>query len=309
MIEAISLSIQTDLREFSHYLRQQGINHRITEESGQQVIYVATDEDAALVRQHLAGFQPEQWHGPDSTDSSSSPSSPIEPSAAWSQDSPTRSARGMAPGWLKLLLESPVTAALIAACGLVAVVSSLGAQAQRVEFLFYPLVSADGVLALLADINTPAELLRSLTPMFLHFGELHLVFNMLWLWYFGRQLEAIQPAWVFALLIVITAFVSNTTQFLFIQYNNFGGMSGVVYGLVGYTWVIHVLMPRSNLLIRSNMFVVFVAALVVMELLAGSWIATAAHVGGLVSGLLLGLLVVLYYRFVLNRHTISRHDR
>ena len=305
MIEAVSLSTDTDLREFSQYLWHQGIKHRIAEESGQQVVYVATVEDAALVRQQLAGFQPEQWHSsdspasPDAGPSSSSPSSPY---------TSARSGHSRMPGWLKLLLESPVTAALIGACVLVAVISSLGSQAQRVDFLFYPLLSSDGVLALLADINTPAELLRSLTPMFLHFGELHLIFNMLWLWYFGRQLEAVQPAWVFALLVLVTAFVSNTTQFLFIQYNNFGGMSGVVYGLVGYTWVIHVLMPRSNLLIRSNMFVVFVAALIVMELLAGSWIATAAHVGGLVSGLLLGLLMVLYYRFVLNRHTISRRS-
>jgi len=145
--------------------------------------------------------------------------------------------------------------------------------------------------------------------MFLHFGELHLIFNMLWLWYFGRQLEAIHPRWLFVLLVVLTSFVSNTTQYMSSDYNNFGGMSGVVYGLVGYTWMVHTLMPRSNLQIRGSMFAVFavfVAALVLMEIVASSWIATAAHIGGLVSGLLLGIMIAGYYRLVLKRSTISR---
>ena len=149
-------------------------------------------------------------------------------------------------------------------------------------------------------------LLRPQAPMFLHFGELHLIFNMLWLWYFGRQLEAIHPRWLFVMLIVLTSFVSNTTQYLSSNFNNFGGMSGVVYGLVGYTWLVHTLMPRSRLQIRGSMFAVFVAALLLMEILASSWIATAAHIGGLVSGLLLGLGGAGFYRGVLKRDHISR---
>jgi GlpG protein len=141
--------------------------------------------------------------------------------------------------------------------------------------------------------------------MFLHFGELHLIFNMLWLWYFGKQLEAIQPVWVFLLLVILTSFVSNTAQYMQIGYSNFGGMSGVVYGLVGYTWIIHTFMPRSHLMLNSNMFIVFLLALVLMEIIASSWVATAAHVGGLVSGLLFGMVAVLYYRLILKRPVIG----
>jgi len=109
-------------------------------------------------------------------------------------------------------------------------------------------------------------------------------------------------------LVILTGFVSNTTQYLYVQYNNFGGMSGVVYGLVGYAWVIHNFMPRSYLMLNNSMFVFFVIALILMELVAGSWIATAAHVGGLVSGLILGVAVVLYYRLVLGRSVVGRPD-
>jgi GlpG protein len=90
-----------------------------------------------------------------------------------------------------------------------------------------------------------------------------------------------------------------------IGYSNFGGMSGVVYGLVGYTWIIHTFMPRSHLMLNSNMFIVFLLALVLMEIIASSWVATAAHVGGLVSGLLFGMGAVLYYRLILKRPVIG----
>jgi GlpG protein len=188
----------------------------------------------------------------------------------------------------------------------VAVVSSLGSQPQRVAYLFFPLLSTAGPADLLMSIDSAGDLLRSFTPMLLHFGELHLVFNMVWLWYFGRQLESIHPRWLFVCLILSCSFVGNVTQYLYGGSNNFGGMSGVIYGLVGYTWLIHSFMPRSNLLISNNMFVVFVIALIVMELVASSWIASAAHVGGLISGLVFGVMVVMVYRFILNQTVINK---
>jgi GlpG protein len=124
--------------------------------------------------------------------------------------------------------------------------------------------------------------------MFLHFGELHIVFNLLWLWYFGRQLESVQSSWMFLFLVVLTAFGGNTAQYIYSGASNFGGLSGVVYGLVGYAWVLHNFVPGKRLLINESLFIVFVVALVVMEIAASSWIATAAHIGGLVAGLLAG---------------------
>jgi len=133
--------------------------------------------------------------------------------------------------------------------------------------------------------------------MFLHFGELHIVFNLLWLWYFGQQLETIQKSWQFLLIVVLTSFAANTTQYLSSQASNFGGMSGVVYGLVGYAWILHNFVPGKKMRLNSSIFVVFIIALVLMELVASSWIATAAHVGGLVAGLIAGLFVVVLNRF------------
>lgn len=294
MIRAVSLDLNINLRTFSDQLRRVGVPHRIVEESGQQVIVVNSETEAELVQRAWSDWQ-QQDPG-------------FDPVAAPTAHPDYREVSR--PGWAAIarraLLGSPSTWLLLVACLVVAVISGLGADTYSVRMLFYPLLPVSSPWALLAAIDTPAELLGTFTPMLLHFGELHLVFNMLWLWYFGKQLEAIQPKWLFVLLVLLTAFISNTTQYLALEYNNFGGMSGVVYGLVGYAWVIHYFMPRSQLLINNSMFVFFVIALVLMEVFASSWIATAAHVSGLLTGLVIGAVAVFYYRMVLGRKVIGR---
>lgn len=298
MIRAASLPIEINLLRLSQYLQSQGIAHRIHEESGQQVIWVESEAQALFVKQSL-----DTW----SFDEDDKHSTGIE--AANSLSGSAKKTHSFVTSFLLKLAKSfrstPVSFALIVGCLIVAVISELGVHAQRVAWLFYPLLSSDSLLSLLADISSLEILVRSFTPMFLHFGELHLIFNMLWLWYFGKQLEGTHPRLLFVALILLTSFVGNTSQYLYSHYNNFGGMSGVIYGLVGYAWLTHRYMPKSYLLINNSMFIIFVVALVAMELLASSMIASAAHMGGLVAGLLFGLCTVLIYRFVLGRDAIN----
>ncbi len=290
MIKAASLPIEANLLEFSHFLSRRGIAHRINEESGRQVIWVNDEAEAALVREELETFRPGQRTA--------------RPEWETGDSSPRRKRSFLTTAVFEIQ-RSPVTLILILASIVVAAISALGSQPQRVDELFYPLLPANDIPMLLSNIDSVTEFLQTLTPMFLHFGELHLIFNMLWLWYFGRQVESIQSSFTVAALVVFTAFVSNTAQYYTSGYNNFGGMSGVVYGLVGYVWVVHQFMPRSYLILNSNMFVFFVIALVAMEVLASSWIATGAHVGGLLSGLLAGVLMVAYYRILLQRDVVG----
>lgn len=72
---------------------------------------------------------------------------------------------------------------------------------------------------------------RILTPAFLHFGLLHIVFNALWLWILGGRLELFLGRGLYLGLFVFTALVSNYTQFFMEPRSIFGGLSGVVYGL------------------------------------------------------------------------------
>ncbi|MGI9251602.1 MAG: rhomboid family intramembrane serine protease [Pseudohongiellaceae bacterium] len=203
------------------------------------------------------------------------------------------------------LYYNPVTMLLVAACLVVALLSGLGDNPEAVSGLFYPELDISAPLTNTDGISGPIIFLRTLTPIFLHFGAVHLIFNMLWLWYFGQQLERTQSSFIFLLLVFLFALIGNSAQYLFSGSTNFGGMSGVVYGLVGYIGVLNVFMPRSHIKLPIDMLIAFIIFLVVMAVIAGNSIANAAHMGGLFSGVLIGLAVASYYIFILNRDAVG----
>src|SRR5258708_3089869 len=88
----------------------------------------------------------------------------------------------------------------------------------------------------LPEVFQHGEFWRLFTPMFIHLSVPHFVFNMLWLFNLGCMIEARQSWRVLALVVVVTELCSSTAQYV-ISGPAFGGMSGVVYGLVGYVWM------------------------------------------------------------------------
>jgi len=81
------------------------------------------------------------------------------------------------------------------------------------------------------------QLWRIITPIFIHFSFLHILFNMYWLYYLGGGLEGKLGTVRFAFFILLTAALSNLGQFLVTGSPFFGGMSGVNYALFGYLWI------------------------------------------------------------------------
>lgn len=124
-----------------------------------------------------------------------------------------------------------------------------------------------------------AQVWRLFTPMFLHFGVLHLLFNMLWLRDLGSMVEARKGSWMLLLLVLVIAAVSNIGQYL-VSGPMFGGMSGVVYGLLGYIWMQGRFNPTSNLsLQRQTVTLMIVWFFVCLSGLVGP-IANSAHAIG-----------------------------
>ena len=80
------------------------------------------------------------------------------------------------------------------------------------------------------------QIWRLVTPIFLHGGLLHLLFNMLWLHQLGGQIEAQESSRSVAIMVLVFASICNTAQYL-VSGPLFVGMSGVVYGLLGYIWM------------------------------------------------------------------------
>ena len=135
---------------------------------------------------------------------------------------------------------------------------------------------------------------RLITPIFLHFGIMHLVFNSLWIWVLGEMIERNQGQVKLTLLILFTALVSNSAQFLINGSSQFGGLSGVVYGYLGYIWLWGRLHPQQGLAL-GNALVVFMLGWMVLGMTdfarsLGLNMANEAHLGGLLAGLAFALL-------------------
>ncbi|WGL15940.1 rhomboid family intramembrane serine protease [Microbulbifer bruguierae] len=138
------------------------------------------------------------------------------------------------------------------------------------------------------------EYWRLWTPAIVHFSLPHALFNSLGIWIVGRSLEARAGSVLFALLVLVCAPVANLAQYYWAPQNLFGGMSGVVYGLVAVAFVIQRWQPEWRDVPTSIVWLAVVWLLVcmsgVVDYFIPGGIANAAHLGGFAAGLVLALL-------------------
>lgn len=137
------------------------------------------------------------------------------------------------------------------------------------------------------------QIWRLFTPMFLHFDPLHILFNMLWLKDLGNLIETkIKGSVNFLIMVLVIAAISNVGQFL-ASGPSFGGMSGVVYGLLGYLWIYGKFHPsaqiRLNPKIVQFMIIWFVLCLFLTKTQT-LHIANTAHGVGAVVGMAWGYI-------------------
>lgn len=178
-----------------------------------------------------------------------------------------------------------VTLTVFALCWLVFIASVLGLARPAFQLLhFYPELTLD------AFFESP---LRLLGPALFHFSWLHIVFNTMWWWQLGGSVERILGKGALINLFLVTALFSNLGQFI-VTGPNFGGLSGVVYGLVGYVWWYGWLAPEKGLLISKPIigFLLFWLVLGYVDVLPVN-MANTAHLLGLVSGCLLAAINIL----------------
>lgn len=130
---------------------------------------------------------------------------------------------------------------------------------------------------------------RVITPIFLHFGALHLIFNMLWLWELGRAIELRFGLYKLAMLVAVCGIGSNFAQLIW-SGPHFGGMSGVVYALLAYIYIQGKFNPWSGLYVHRNIMAMMMAWFVLCWTGLLGPIANMAHTGGLVLGALWGYI-------------------
>lgn len=193
----------------------------------------------------------------------------------------------------------PLVMAIAAASILVAIVTNVGES------------TSGGVLPSLLFVD-PSQLIaggdmwssiargeawRLITPIFIHFGLMHLVMNLFIFWDFGGQIENRRGSVIFAILIVALAVASNLGEAAELQLREhfapFGGLSGVAYGLFGYMLVKvrfdnterYLLSPGTTFLLLLWFAICIASEFPPLDQMLGLKVANSAHAVGFFLGM------------------------
>ncbi len=146
------------------------------------------------------------------------------------------------------------------------------------------------------SLTFSGEWWRLITNVFLHGGLLHIAFNMWCLWNLGALCESLYGRWTYAAIYLICGLGASLASAAWHPFIPSVGASGAIFGLAGALIAAFKLgefsVPRSALsgTLRS------LGAFVVYNLIFGAVIPgidNTAHIGGLVTGLILGALIAL----------------
>jgi rhomboid protease GluP len=145
-------------------------------------------------------------------------------------------------------------------------------------------------------IRFGGEYWRMLASLFLHYGPLHLLFNLYALFVIGPGLERIIGPVRFAAYYLLAGLGSSTGVLLLklrdlSRSDQLVGASGCVLGIVG-VWAGYLLRHRNEPFAgRRLRNIVLVVAIQIAFDLSTPQISMAAHLSGLATGVLLGLLI------------------
>jgi membrane associated rhomboid family serine protease len=136
---------------------------------------------------------------------------------------------------------------------------------------------------------------RLVTNIFVHGGLLHIAFNMWALWNLGVLCESLYGRWTYATIYLICGLGASLASAAWHPYRPSVGASGAIFGLAGALIAALKLgefsVPRSALTGTLRSLGAFVVYSLLFGFLPG--IDNTAHIGGLVTGLIVGALIAL----------------
>ena len=266
---------------FGAYLVTQGIACTVDAAISGHVIWVHEEDQVARAKEELARFRSEpddeRYRGVKGRAESVTRQRKQQAVATRSRTINLRDR------WARSTIDhGPVTFGLMALMTVVAVLTGLNPRAH--EGLLIKLVfSPDGTLNAIQS----GEVWRLVTPIFVHMGILHFLFNLLWLRDLGLPVEYRLGTPKFFGMALVIAVLSNAAQFVW-GHGWFGGMSGVNYGLFGYVWVRARLDPESGFWIHPSTVVYMLGWYIFCVIGVIPDVANWAHTGGLVVGAAMG---------------------
>ncbi|WP_060493354.1 rhomboid family intramembrane serine protease [Pseudomonas sp. NBRC 111140] len=287
IIEVMRLPLSVDLSGFVHLLQRLQVPHRVSEEGDAQVLW-APDTLAQDVLQLYQRY-------PDGNADLELAQDPVGAGLSGRRTAANSPAQ---PSLVEQAKACKVTTLTLLLCFIVAGLTSLGDNFTTISWFTFLDFRVQGdylYFSSLAQSLDEGQWWRLVSPMLLHFGVLHLAMNSLWYWELGKRIELRQGPWMLLGLTLLFSLVSNLAQHYTSGPSLFGGLSGVLYGLLGHVWLFQWLAPNRYFNLPKGVLVMMLIWLVVcltgvVGTLGLGQIANAAHVGGLLIGCLTGLL-------------------
>ncbi len=298
-------------RKLTDYLLTLKIETRLTPEGDAWAVWICDEDKVERARQELADFQKDPAHARYAEAVRAAQA--IRAEAEQTEEEYERRQEALKAQMREPSDATPLTYALIVASVAVSV-------AAGTAFLFSSQDKPDLANRVLeAVLIEPVEPLqhpfglhrvesveawRLVTPIFLHFGPWHLLFNMMMLHPLAGAVERARGRGKLLALVLVLAVGSNVAQYYFggqvvwerflprmeIPSLLFGGMSGVLYGLFGYVWMKSRLAPDLGLFMHPNTVVLMIGwfLLCMTDAAPVRNVANVAHGAGLLLGLILG---------------------
>ena len=170
-----------------------------------------------------------------------------------------------------------LTIGVLLICVSIWIICSLGFYSNLFATLHFP---SDSIQFL--------QIWRYFSPAFMHFDLIHLVFNILWWWYLGGKIELERGRFQLLLITFWGSLIPNSLQG-FMEDHHFIGLSGVVYSLIGYVFIVQRNLAKPTL---PNSIITLMIIWIGLGFtgLTGIDMANWAHLAGLIVGCALGFL-------------------
>jgi GlpG protein len=309
MRQAGKLPTEEQARRFVDYLLTKKVPAKADAENGEFGIWIHEEDQFQEARRELEAFRDEPNHERYRTVAKQAES--IRSEQVKRVEEARKRVTTMQGKWNRQGTQSkPLTMALIVISVLVFLLSSNQGNASYVARTLAfadPIHFVNPALGLdptdagdkLVDIQS-GQIWRTITPIFLHGDIMHIAFNMLLMYQLGSLIEPRIGTPRYGLLVLLTALASVTLTSLMpfrlilpieMGNNTFViGMSGVVFGLIGYLWGRTVTEPFFGLMIKPTIFFIAVAWIVVgvlgvLKMLGLGDVSNWGHLLGLLAGL------------------------
>jgi rhomboid protease GluP len=175
----------------------------------------------------------------------------------------------------------------------------------NLNILIFVLMALSGINIMLPDnesllnwganfrpVTLEGQWWRLITNCFLHIGILHLLFNMYALLYIGILLEPRLGRLRFISAYLLTGIAASTTSLCWHELTNSAGASGAIFGMYG----VFLALLSTNIIEKAarKALLTSIGVFVVFNLMNGlkAGIDNAAHIGGLLSGIIIGYMFI-----------------